>query len=740
MEAKRISPAGNGARNGDTPNNTNPATGALELAENGIPVFLVGDDKQPLVAGGFKAATTDADTVAGWWQRFPRALVAVPTGAASGLWALDIDPDGQEWAAEHGELLMAAGRIHHTRRGRHYLFRHSEGIGNNNGKIAKGVDVKGEGGYVVWWPATGMESHGSVEDVATAPDALLALVRTAESRTERPAQAPAASGGVIPDGQRDSTLASLAGAMRRKGLTADEIEPALAAINRNRCRPPLADSDLARIAQSVSRYAAGEAMPAEPAADEWPTAVDIFGNLAVPRFPVEIVPDPVGAYAEDQAALIGADAGMIALAALATVAGCTDDRIEIQPKRHDPTWTESARLWVAPIGPPSAKKSPALKKATAPAWKVDAQWRDESNRPLADWEKTCKRMAKEQPEETPPPKPTLKRLMCGDVTVEKAGAVLAECEPRGSIVFRDELTGWLSAMDAYKQGGGKDRADWLEAYNGGPNVIDRVSRGSLYIENWSATVIGGIQPDVIEKYAGATNHDGMIQRFILLFADDGGRGADRPPDEQAREGYKRLIEHAARLTPGAGPVKLSEGAHAARESLWDRIHRFSQASPNPFLSAALGKWEGLSARLMLTFHVIECTREGVHPSERPVSEHTAQSVADLMLFTLLPHAIRFYAGMDDTEDKARQVASLLLAKGWERLTVRRDLDRYMAATRKWKPWETDDAMRRLESFGWLAAIPGKLTERGTPAAYAVNPHVHERFAAVAAMMREIRPT
>jgi len=483
--------------------------------------------------------------------------------------------------------------------------------------------------------------------------------------------------------------------------------------------------------------------------DDWPTAVDLFGNLAAPRFPVEIIPDPVGTYAKDQGELIGADPGMIALTALATVAGCMDDRIEIQPKRHDPTWTESARLWVAPIGPPSAKKSPALKKALAPAWKIDSRWREESNKLLAEWEKTCKRMAKEQPEETPPPKPTLKRLMFGDVTVEKAGAVLADCEPRGAIVFRDELGGWLSSMDAYKQGGGKDRADWLEAYNGGPNSIDRVSRGSLYVENWSATVIGGIQPDVIQSYAGATNHDGMIQRFILLFADEGGRGVDRAPDMAAHERYKLLMEHVAGTEPGAGPVKLSEGAHAVKERLWDRVHRFSQSSPNPFLAAALGKWEGLSARLMLTFHAVECATDGTHPSAEPVSEATAQAVSDLMLFCLLPHAVRFYAGMDDTEDKARQVAALILAKGWERFTVRRDLDRYMAASRKWKPWETDDAMRRLDSFGWLRPIPGRLTERGTPAAYDVNPHVHERFAEVAEreqerrddvaqMMREIR--
>ena len=80
MDQKRIGPAENRARSGDTFNNTNPATAALSVAGNGIAVFPVGDGKQPLGAGGFKSATTDSDAVAGRWQQFPRALVAVATG------------------------------------------------------------------------------------------------------------------------------------------------------------------------------------------------------------------------------------------------------------------------------------------------------------------------------------------------------------------------------------------------------------------------------------------------------------------------------------------------------------------------------------------------------------------------------------------------------------------------------------------------------------------------------------
>jgi hypothetical protein len=91
-----------------------------------------------------------------WWVRFPDALIGVPTGAASGLLVIDIDPDGIDFLlGEYGELLEETGLLHKTPRGFHYLFRTPAGlpIRCSVGKLAPGVDVRGEGGYIIWWPA-----------------------------------------------------------------------------------------------------------------------------------------------------------------------------------------------------------------------------------------------------------------------------------------------------------------------------------------------------------------------------------------------------------------------------------------------------------------------------------------------------------------------------------------------------------------------------------------------------------
>ncbi|PZQ94087.1 MAG: hypothetical protein DI533_22820, partial [Cereibacter sphaeroides] len=60
---------------------------------------------------------------------------------------------------------------------------------------------------------------------------------------------------------------------------------------------------------------------------------------------------------------MGVDPGGLIMSALAVCAAAIPDRIRVQVKRHDPSWRESARLWVALIGPPSAKKTPMMTTA-----------------------------------------------------------------------------------------------------------------------------------------------------------------------------------------------------------------------------------------------------------------------------------------------------------------------------------------------------------------------------------------
>jgi hypothetical protein len=224
---------------------------ALQLAEEwSIPVFPCSASKAPLTEHGFKDASCSIEQITTWWERWPDALVGVPTGSASKLLVIDVDPDGLNWYRAH-HLKLAAGRIHQTPRGRHLLYRYPEGdpIGNSAGRLAVGVDVRAEGGYIIWWPAHGHRIVG--DDAADAPPELLERLR---KRTQAIAGESRANGGeaVYREGQRHAAILQIAASLRRKGLQGRVLEAALIAWNADHCDPPQELADVERIARDYS--------------------------------------------------------------------------------------------------------------------------------------------------------------------------------------------------------------------------------------------------------------------------------------------------------------------------------------------------------------------------------------------------------------------------------------------------------------------------------------------------------
>jgi hypothetical protein len=127
----------------------------------GVPVFPCGGNKRPVVETGFKAATADAGEIVAMFARPGAELIGMPTGRASGLIAIDIDirpgHTGMDWLTEN-ENALPETRTHKTRSGGlHLLFLAPEGveIRNSASRLAPGVDVRGEGGYIILPPSPG---------------------------------------------------------------------------------------------------------------------------------------------------------------------------------------------------------------------------------------------------------------------------------------------------------------------------------------------------------------------------------------------------------------------------------------------------------------------------------------------------------------------------------------------------------------------------------------------------------
>lgn len=216
--------------------------------------------KHPRTMNGWKDATTKEEQIRKWWGMWPDANVGIACGP-SGLVVVDVDPrhGGDEslrdLTSRHGEECLDTVSALTGGGGGHYLYQAPGGRSIRNAAgIFPGIDLRGDGGYIVAPPSL-HESGGHYAWERTANEADLLEFPEAIFRAERPAARTAQPiGDVIPTGQRDTVLTSLAGTMRRRGMSEAAILAALQEENAARCDPPLPAGDLKRIARSVARY------------------------------------------------------------------------------------------------------------------------------------------------------------------------------------------------------------------------------------------------------------------------------------------------------------------------------------------------------------------------------------------------------------------------------------------------------------------------------------------------------
>jgi len=266
---------------------------ALAYAARGWPVLpcrSVGDGrnkaKTPLTAHGFKDASCDPPTVRRLFGATPDAIIGIATGKASGFFVLDIDvkknAGGEESLAElekeHGVLPLTVATRSCTG-GRHLYFRYPEGgIGSRTG-IRPGLDIRGDGGYIIAPPS--VVDGKSYEWIhppdttpfADAPEWLVLLIRTQKTMPDTDL-----SGGEKITGNRNATLFSIAFRLRKAGLGPDEIFDTISRTNRERCVPPLEPAEIEKIAKSAGNYSPGSVNG--PYTDVWNAALlrELFGN------------------------------------------------------------------------------------------------------------------------------------------------------------------------------------------------------------------------------------------------------------------------------------------------------------------------------------------------------------------------------------------------------------------------------------------------------------------------------
>ncbi|MBI4492180.1 MAG: DUF3987 domain-containing protein [Chloroflexi bacterium] len=621
-----------------------------------------------LVPKGVLDATTDPNKISRWWYECPDATVAVALESA-GL--LLVDPDSGAAQSEAHDLGLQGAVVRRSRSDA-YLFLRPDGcpIASiiNSGTSGE-LDVQTNGYVVVYgWHVCGCAVYLDPLDappLVPAPDRAVQMLSDAQQRNGTVAElTPGADeppvrldvcgldlwhgrlavrrgGGLGPtDGpgtaDRSETLYALGAALARAGASSAGIVAALAerdqalGYEKYAERRDGGEREYARIAAKVL---AEGSRPSAPRADaEGP-----------PPFPLEALPPSIRALAEEGARSIVAPPEFIAVPLLVLAGATVGNAVELELK---PGWREGSNLYAAVVAEPGSKKSPALNLAGRPIHRVQGRLAQDWKRQMAEyredlarWEGQNKAQRGPKPDEPP-----FYSVLTTDSTSEALAAMLAA--NKGLALIRDELVGWVRAMDQYRNGRGADRQHFLSFWSREPVKVDRKGAPPIFVPRPCLSVVGGVQPDLLPDLGDtAQREDGFLDRLLWSFPDPvpDHWSSDEVSEEtvQAVEViFERLytLEDTTDDNGDAQPlvVRLSRAAQSVWEA-WYQAHVAEMASDS-FSTRLRGPWAKFPAqlaRLALILHMLEA------PEVSEVGVGTLTSAITLVAY-FKAHAARVY--------------------------------------------------------------------------------------------------
>lgn len=237
---------------------------ALRYARLGWAIHpCVPKDKLPILTDWPNVATSDRAVIERWWQERPLANIGL-CPARCGLVVIDVDPrhggDDTWWELRQGQPEdWEATVVDQTGGGGNHYYYLTNGYAVANGNLGSGVEVKALANVIIppsihpsgngydWVPG----SDPWTRPIASLPQSLASLM----PKPQEPKDLDSGGGEPILQGERNITLTSIAGALRRKGLGEAAIDAALQIHNAEWCKPPMEEKEVTAIARSIGRYA-----------------------------------------------------------------------------------------------------------------------------------------------------------------------------------------------------------------------------------------------------------------------------------------------------------------------------------------------------------------------------------------------------------------------------------------------------------------------------------------------------
>jgi hypothetical protein len=474
-----------------------------------------------------------------------------------------------------------------------------------------------------------------------------------------------------------------------------------------------------------------------PANETWP---ELDMSVLTPRttrpiFPVDIFGPFWGQWIRETAEAVSAPPDYVGGALMSVTASLIGNARRVSPWQG---WNEPAVLWVGLIGSPSAGKSPSMgpildmlteiEKDLEPVFEASLLRYDTEKLAAKLEEEKWERQAKEanksgaplpmKPEAANPPRPPARpRMMVSDTTVEAMGYLLAD-QPKGFLLYRDELAGLFGNFDRYGGGKGGDRAFWLEAFGGRPYVMERVKHDGkpVRIPTLAVSVVGGIQPDRLESMLMKGDDDGLTARFLWLWPER--ILPERPTAIPARQMALRALRRVAALKPLETPandyaprvVTLTPEA-ADMFQHWRKAH--AAAEPDGTFAGWWGKCPGFVLRIALGLQFMWWSADDTQPEPNQINRQAIEATIRLIDEYFKPMVRRVYGRNALSKDQAAaaNLAQEILDRCPDKINAREVYASWYvpgidsAAT-------FDAAAEVLENAGWLRPIEGKSGSKG----------------------------
>ena len=250
-----------------------------------------------------------------------------------------------------------------------------------------------------------------------------------------------------------------------------------------------------------------------PVRVQQPTQPETPEPSTVP-FPVDVFPTPVADFINELNSTLNYSRDFTSTAIMFAIATLNGNCYKLRLKNG---WVNPTLFWFAVVGEPGTMKTHPVNGILAPLKNIDKRSKLAFDLELESWERDVayiKSQGKNGNHAPLPKRPSFKQMMISDITLEEIHGVHSN-NKRGLGYHKDELVGFINDFNRYKPKGGSDEQFWLESFNNGSYIVNRVTKDPKLIEDTFINIIGTIQPDVLSKVIKDSHGNGLPDRFLF---------------------------------------------------------------------------------------------------------------------------------------------------------------------------------------------------------------------------------